>query len=372
MAPRKPERRKPGTGAIRYKEGREQPWETAIKLGDGSVRYDSFATRPEAEAYLDKLVAERDDEDDPRDITGGSQRFDVFLTKWLNYKRIHIKPKTFEGYVYLCNLAVDQWGARRLDSLKREQADELIAYFYKRRFQNVNQLRAVLRQAFQYALELEYIKKNPFEKAKAPPVHRRKGIALTVAQREQMLEIAAEEDKRWPNCPLTPLWYLYSRLALRKGEGDGLKWKYVDFTAGTMVIENQYTNVGSKTTQSTPKTPKGFRVVPMPPDILEMLKEHRTAQAKRLGKVVTHVFPGKDDAPLSVWHIQHRWEMIRRKAPIPQETRIHDLRHTALTILENKGVAGSVVSAIAGHSSQTMTRHYTDHATLEQMRQALG
>lgn len=373
MAPRKskptkPPRRKRDTGSIRFKKGREQPWEAAFPLGDGRYRYDSFATRGEAEAYLDRLVKERDNEDNPRDIAGGSQRFDVFITNWLNRKRIHIKPKTFESYVYMCNLAVGQWGARRLDDIKREQAEDLIAYFYRRSFKNIKELRAVLRQAFQYAFEEEYIRKNPFDKAKAPYVARRKAIALTVMQREQMLVIAAEEDQRWPDCPLFPLWHLYSRLGLRKGEGDGLKWESVDFHAGTLTVENQYTNVNSKTTQSTPKTARGYRTVPIPPDLLDMLKQHRTEQATRLGRLVSHVFPGPDDAPLSVWHIQSRWRRIRKLAPIPDDTRIHDLRHTALTILEQGGVPGSVVQAIAGHSSQAMTRHYTDHASIMDMR----
>jgi integrase len=239
-------------------------------------------------------------------------------------------------------------------------------------FKNVNQLRAVLKQAFEYAVQEDYIKKNPFQYAKAPSVTRRKAIALTVTQRDQMLVIAVEEDKRWLDCPLLPLWHLYSRMGLRKGEGIGLMWECVDFSAATLRIEQQYTNVKSKTVKSTPKTPRGFRVVPIPPDVLEMLRQHRTEQAKRLGRLVKHVFPGLDDAPLSVWHIQNRWRMVRKLAPIPRETAIHHLRHTALTILEQGGVPGSVVQAIAGHSSQTMTRHYTDHATLEQMREALG
>ena len=51
---------------------------------------------------------------------------------------------------------------------------------------------------------------------------------------------------------------------------------------------------------------------------------------------------------------------------------IHDLRHTALWLLENDGAPPNVVQAIAGHGSQAMTRHYVDHADLESMRRAFG
>jgi len=57
---------------------------------------------------------------------------------------------------------------------------------------------------------------------------------------------------------------------------------------------------------------------------------------------------------------------------MPEQVTIHDLRHTALTILELGGAPQSVIQAIAGHAAASMTRHYTDHAGIEDMRRALG
>src|SRR5262245_29174472 len=157
--PAKPVRRKPGTGTVRFKKGRERPWETTFPLGRGQKpRYDSFSTRQEAEAYLDRLTAERDHADTPRNVAGGSRRVDEFLPDWLAMKRPHIKLKTFDSYQYLCELACGEIGNYRVDEVARETAASLLTFFYNQGFKNVSQMRAVLKQAFEYALEEEYIK----------------------------------------------------------------------------------------------------------------------------------------------------------------------------------------------------------------------
>lgn len=371
MAPRKkPRRRKPNTGTIRQKPGRDRPWEAAFPLGHGEYRYDSFATRPEAEAHLDRLTAERDRAVAPRNIPGGSQRVDVFLTTWLNVRQPHLKPNTLLSYTYFCNLAVAEIGAYRLDEVSRERADTLIAYFHRRGFKAVTQLRAVLRQAFEYALEEDYITRNPFQRVKAPPVEHRQAIALTEAQRTQLLATAA-------GTALEVLWHLYSRLGLRKGEGIGLRWCDVDFHTETIVIVQQYTSWKGKTILSTPKTKRSARRLPLPSDILELLRRLRTEQTRLAAQtrdwVMTGlVFTNDCGEHLTIGHVDWEWGKLRRRAGLPEQVTIHDLRHTALWHLENAGAPFSVVQAIAGHATATMTRHYTDHAGLEEMRKALG
>lgn len=371
MAPRKKRtpRRKPGTGSIRFKTGRELPYEAAFPLGHGRHRYDSFATRPEAETHLDRLAAERDSTESPRNIAGGSQRVDTFLQAWLTGKRRHIKPKTFEDYRYMCELAIGEIGARRLDTISREDADALLSYFHSRGFKNVSQIRMVLRQAFEYALDEEYIKRNPFTKAKAAPVERRKGIALSETQRAALLEAGTTEDD--PTVPLAPLWHLYARLGLRRGEGLGLRWG--DLHNGVITIAQTYIRVGAKTEKSTPKSQRSRRTLPVPADVLAFLDEHRATQRKIAAADPDWqehglIFPDAHGTPIPIWYLWSRWEKLRARAGMPIALTLHDLRHTALSRLEQSGAPASVVQAIAGHTSATMTRHYTDHADMAAMK----
>lgn len=362
-------RRKPGTGCIRYKKGRAFPWEAEFPIGHKEHRYDYFASWEEATAHLDRLTAERDSAEAPRNITGGSQRTDVFLSVWLDGKRPRVKPKTWLGYQYLCDLAVAEIGALRIDEVTRERADAMLAYFHRRGFKNVSQMRAVLRQAFQYAVDEEYIKRNPFQRAKAPPVERRKGIALTHAQLAQLF-VAAQSH------PLFGLLQLYSRVGLRRGEGLALLWADVDLELGTIRIVRHYVEVGSKNEYSTPKSRRSRREIPIPPDLVELLRAHKAWQRHYAAQHTDWqehglVFPSERGTPIGPRNLVRSFKALLRRAGLPEAITVHDLRHTAEYRLETTGAPESARMALLGHSTPAMARHYADHADMDAMRQAL-
>lgn len=366
----KPPRRKPATGAIRFKKGRDLPYEAAFPLGHGQYRYEYFPSRPDATAWLDALVAERDHQDQPRNIAGGSQRVDQFLPAWLETKHKRIKEKTWLGYKYYCELVAGQWRSRRLDSITREDANALILHFHDRGFQDLSQLLAVIKQAFAYALEEEYIRRNPFAKVKAPLIQRREKVILTEAQRAHLLAIAGDD-------PLRELWHLYSRLGFRRGEGMGLLWGHINEHDRTITIVQQLTQVGSATAKSTPKTPRSTRKVPVPGDIIALLMERKRRQAAQAAAdpdwVMTgYVFTNEHGLPLTVHQVWYRWKRLRAAAGISGDMTIHHLRHTADYLLEQQGAPQSSRMALFGHTNIDMDRHYTDHADLDAIRRWVG
>lgn len=362
MARKAKRRRKPGTGTIRHRTGRALPWEAALQLRDGRTRYDSFATADQAAAHLDRLVAEQANAAQPRNIAGGSQRVEAFLIAWLNTKAIRVKPTTLADYTYQCRLANERIGGYRVDQVDRVIADDLIAYHYRRGYQNVGQLLAVLKQAFSYAEDAGYVTRNPFAKVTAPPVKRRETIALTEAQRARLLDVAGQD----------PLWHLYSRLALRRGEAMALHWVDVDEEHGVLRVHQNSTRVGAARYLGTPKTPRSARLVPLPSDILAMLQARKAAFI-RAGVFPIFVFPNEDHtAPMRPGALDAAWERLRKQAGLDERVTIHGLRHTALALLEKAHTPPSIVQAFAGHSSATQTRHYTDHTSVEDMRRAIG
>lgn len=365
MAPRKKPacnpRRKPGTGTIRYKKGRALPYEAAFPLGHDEYRYDSFSTRQEATAYLDRLTDERDDAKTPRNVAGGSQLVRHFLAGWLPRKEPFVKAKTFASYQYYCELVSGELGAYRLDQVSRSIAEDMIVFFFKRSFKNVKQMRDVLAQAFDYALKEKFIAENPFRNANVPTVQRRQGIALTTEQRASVLYHGRTEDI--PAVPLAPIWHLYARLGFRRGEGLGIRWSDIDWKAGTIRVAQQYTNINNRTYRETPKTPRSARVFPLPADLLELLRQHQTwAREQGSARLFGLVFTDVHGERIAVGHIRHRWKLLKRRAGIPSEVRIHDLRHTAEYLMINAGVPEPSRMAILGHSTARMARHYADHA----------
>lgn len=372
-----PARRKPNTGTIREKPGRPLAWEAAFPIGHGEYRYDSFSTRSEAAEYLDRLTAERDHADTPRNVAVGSQLVRTFTPRWLELRREKIAPKTLENYTYLLELAIGQIGRYRMDEVTNLHADEMLMYFYHQGFQNIQQMKDVCRQVFKYAKKQKYINDNPFEDLELPTVERRHGMAITEAQRAHLLECAATEDI--PDQPLCPLWHLYSYLGFRRGEGIGTRWqdcKLDDLDRATITIRQQLTRVGKATVPTRTTKTKAPRTVPLPRNIAEMLIDLRAWQIKRCAAnpgmpLPSYVFTNAAGEPLKVDAVRHRWSLLRARAGMPELLRIHDLRHTALTLLELAGVPGSVLQALAGHKTAAMAAHYTNHASVDDVRRAL-
>lgn len=374
----KPKRRKPNTGTIRHRPSRALPFEAAFPIGHGEHRYDSFSSRQAAAEYLDRLTAERDDQAAPRNVAVGSQLVRTFYPRWLELRREKIAPKTLESYQYLLELASGQIGRYRMDEVTHLHADEMLMYFYHQGFQNIQQMKDVCRQVFKYALKQDYIKKNPFEDLELPPIERRHGMAITEAQRAHLLECAATEDI--PDQPLCPLWHLYSRLGFRRGEGMGVRWQDCDLNDldhATITIRQQLTRVGKETIATRTTKTKAPRTIPVPRDIAEMLLDLKAWQIKRCAAnpgmpLPVYVFTNAAGQPLKVDAVRHRWSLLRKRAGMPGLLRVHDLRHTALTLLELAGAPGSVLQALAGHKTAAMAAHYTNHASVEDVRRTLG
>lgn len=363
-------RRKPNTGTIRYKEGRAKPYETTFPLGRGcKPRYDSFDTAEEAAAHLDRLVEERDSTTAPRNIAGGSMTLRAFLSLWLALKKADIKTKTYVDYDYQCKLAIEYLGAnRKIDTITHRDARLLYVYWHERGYKNVSQLRGILAQAWDYAESEEYVKGNPFRRAKAPGVERAPRTVLTKTQRATLLAEAEDTD-------LEILWHLYSRLGMRRGEGIGLLWANINWEEGTISIVQQLSAAG---VEGTPKTKRSRRTFPVFDDILGMLRALQKAQIVQAAadpewKMTGLVFTGPHGRRLRGDYIYERWAKLRAALALPSSITIHDLRHTALYHMAQAGVAEPTRMAFAGHSSAAMAHKYADHAAedLDALRAAL-
>ena len=111
-----------------------------------------------------------------------------------------------------------------------------------------------------------------------------------------------------------------------------------------------------------PKTLKGKRTVPLPPQTVTALIEHRQRQKKAtLEKGATWkdldlVFCTAIGGPLDPDNLNTRhFKPLLTAADLPTSTRLYDLRHTWVTL----GLAGDVspktVSEWAGHASVAFT-----------------
>lgn len=115
-----------------------------------------------------------------------------------------------------------------------------------------------------------------------------------------------------------------------------------------------------------PKTERSRRTIHLAAGTVEVLKEHRRRQIEeRLAAgplwedqgLVFCNLTGKPLDPGTMSAVLHR---ALQKAELPA-IRVHDLRHTAATLLLTQGVHPKVVQELLGHSTITLTLDTYSH-----------
>lgn len=120
-----------------------------------------------------------------------------------------------------------------------------------------------------------------------------------------------------------------------------------------------------------PKTARGARVLPLPADLVDALHQMRARQVEeRRAAGAAHVDSGyvvTDELgqPLSPEVYSDRFARLARAAEVPL-IRLHDARHTSVTLKRAAGWPDAVTAAWHGHDESVMRRVYT-HVTTEDM-----
>lgn len=143
---------------------------------------------------------------------------------------------------------------------------------------------------------------------------------------KEQVELIVEAEV---NTTYKRLWVLLMWTGLRRAEARGLDWSHVDLTD-----EPVMTVIGKGDRE---------RVVPIVPPALAAMGEPQDSGP---------VFLVGGDRQVSA-----RFKEAARRAGLPK-ARLHDLRHTCLTLLVGHGVPLKLVQDIAGHSSINTTMRY--------------
>lgn len=156
---------------------------------------------------------------------------------------------------------------------------------------------------------------------------------------------------------------VWLRLAMitgaRRGEVLGLRWGDIDLDgeeltiAGTLIATVR-TGVARKATTKTDRD----RTVALDAVTVDMLRQHRQSLADQDPSLVA---PGvlvltSDGARPWYPSTASRWfARVREQVPGAEGVRLHDLRHSAATLLLAAGYSGREVADRLGHASPTMT-----------------
>jgi len=167
------------------------------------------------------------------------------------------------------------------------------------------------------------------------------------------------------------LYYLAINTGMREGELFGLRWPDLHWNNGVLYVQRQVQTVpGKGKVFLEPKTRAGRRPVKLGEGVLQKLRIHKEHQA--LQKTIASdrwkendlIFPTRIGTPEDPGNLGKDFLRTLEKAGLPK-IRFHDLRHTAASIMLNRGVPAIVVSKRLGHANPSTTLNIYAHLYME-------
>ena len=203
-----------------------------------------------------------------------------------------------------------------------------------------NQLSAI----FNHAVRYYNLKENPC--VKAGSMGKKKNREMLFWTKDEYLKFAdVIMDK-----PLS--FYAFEMLywcGIREGELLALTPADFDFDRLTVTISKSYQRLNGQDLITTPKTEKSNRTITMP----EFLAEEMRDYISTLYKI--------DDSdrifPITKSYLQKEMERGSRAAGV-KKIRIHDLRHSHVSLLIDMGFSATAIADRVGHESIDITYNY--------------
>lgn len=372
-------RRGQNEGSIfQRKDGR---WCGMLSLGweNGKRKRKSFFAATAAEVR-DLLLKARSDHARGLPVAIERQTVKQFLDRWLQDSvKPAVRPRTYESYELTVRLHLaPALGHILLEKLAPQHVQTLLNCKPKDGLspRSIAYLRVVLRRALNQALKWDLVVRNAAALAEPPRTVRHESNPLTPEQSHALL--LAVKGAR-----LEAFYTVALALGMRRGEVLGLRWQDVDFGARTLKVRQAIQRIAGKLTESgnsgliaaEPKTERSRRTIAMPDVISKALKNHRVRQLEeRLSAGAAWqenglVFPNSIGAPLDPKALHRDFKRLLSEAALPS-IRLHDLRHSAASLLLAQGIPMRTIMELLGHSSITLTADTYSHLRAPAMREA--
>ena len=253
----------------------------------------------------------------------------VIRTKLLPYfedkKMVDILPRD-----------IIQWQNAMIKGCKSDGAEYAPTY--------LKTLQAQLSCLFNHAVRLYELPSNPVRKAGS----------LGQGETEEMLFWTKEEYLEFiPIMANKPYSYLAFELlywcGIRMGELRALTAEDFDFKKNTLSVTKSYQKIQGRDVITKPKTKKSIRVVYMPDAVAQEMKDFIDSIYGL--EMTDRLFP------ISKSYLHHEMDRGVKESGV-KRIRIHDLRHSHVSLLINMGFTTLAIGNRVGHESEKITYRY--------------
>ena len=225
---------------------------------------------------------------------------------------------------------------------------------------------------FSTAVKKELLLKNPVTNATNPKdTEGKEHPFLDAAQCREVLRLADD----FTNPQLTRIVRTLLYTGMRSGELCALHWTEVDLENAKLEVKYNLYRVGGEYKLSSPKTKSSARLIALPPQVVDILREQKAWQEKQ--KIMAGdqwveigaVFTGLQGGYISKNYINFEFKKFLKRNGLP-DVHIHDLRHANASLLINMGIPVKIISEHLGHCDTRTTENIYAHVFAETMAQA--
>src|ERR1017187_66068 len=396
-------RRKRGNAEGSIYQMQDDRWRGAVTTGwklnaaGEKVQARVTVTKSTRHEVADELKKVLRDQQRGINIAPGKLTVGQFLKDWLTAIKSDVTPSTFVSYENTVRLhltpaigdiRLSNLGAPHVQRLKNEAIKAVVKVGpgVKKPAEGqpapepqhlssstVRYCLKVLRMALAHACKLDLVPRNVALLVDFPKVEHAEIQPFTPEQAMKFIE--ATKGHR-----LGALFSVATAIGLRKGEALGLKWSALDFERGTLAVRIALQRVKmpgekkGKLLLTEPKR-KSRRTINLPRVCVSALLEHRTMQEQERALAGTrwqeadYVFTTGIGTPMEPRNLERAYRQILALAGL-HHIRIHDLRHTAATLLLTQGENRCVLMELLGQSQLAFTMNTYSHVVPALRREA--
>lgn len=336
------------------------------------IKRRGFKTREEAElAALEvELQIKRGEY-----FQGENMKFQALYEEWIESYPFTRKKSSTRNRKSSAKHLLNVWAQTPIKKITKQVYRQYMNSLVSKYMYNTREgIHIVAKMIFDYAIEMDYINKNPTDNYKLPKnleyeENEEKLVFLEKEELKVFLQIA--KDEGLPND-----YEFFSLLAysgMRIGEVISLQWKDLDFQNSSLSITKTYYNPSNNKREfelQTPKTRSSMRKILIDSTIMELLKELKEKQNefikknKRLYKDQGFIFTCSEGYPCTIKQFSNRLQRLLAKMPdLCKHITPHSFRHTHASLLIEANVNMKVISHRLGHSSVATTDEIYGHLT---------
>jgi integrase len=224
-----------------------------------------------------------------------------------------------------------RWGARKVNSITLDDVEKLHAEISRRTPIRANRIIACASAVFRLAVRRKMRADNPCRNISKNPENRRTRY-LTPVELARLVAVL----EAWPDQISAAAVRLLLLTGARRGELLRATWSEFDLLAGLWIKSREHCKNGKEH-----RLPLSAEAVA----VLLSLPRHNSSNL---------LFPNSRRRP---WAEISCWPEIRKSAGI-EDVRLHDLRHSAASMMVSAGLSLELIGGVLGHSQASTTQRY--------------